>query len=215
MSSNNELIGDSKDISFSVEPDLPPVADAGEDVYIQLPTDFVLLSGLGSSDDKGIEFYEWVQTSGNEQIGIFPAGPSLDVVGLTEGTYEFTLSVFDELGQRDEDSVRVFVEGKLDDNPLSLSLSLSVFLRLSPCVSLCLSLCVSLSVCLSLSLAFRTNAPSNNYFNPFPSNFCFLFVCRTSLLKTLWEKKKLLLTSNFSFSYSVFYPLGEFLYHFH
>ena len=34
-------------------------------------------------------------------------------------------------------------------------------------------------------------------------------VCRTSLLKTLWEKEKLFVTSNFSFSHSVFYPFGE------
>ena len=37
----------------------------------------------------------------------------------------------------------------------------------------------------------------------------FLRVCSTSLLKTPWEKKKLLVTSNFSFSHSVFYPFGE------
>ena len=37
----------------------------------------------------------------------------------------------------------------------------------------------------------------------------FLRVCRTSLLKTLWEKEKLLVTSNFSFSHSVLYPSGE------
>ena len=33
----------------------------------------------------------------------------------------------------------------------------------------------------------------------------FLRVCSTSLLKTPWEKKKLLVTSNFFFSRSVFY----------
>ena len=37
----------------------------------------------------------------------------------------------------------------------------------------------------------------------------FLRVCTSSLLKTLWEKEKLLVTSNFSFSYSVFYRCGE------
>ena len=42
--------------------------------------------------------------------------------------------------------------------------------------------------------------------NPFPNKPWFLRVCRTSLLKTLWEKEKLLVTSNFSFSHSVFYP---------
>ena len=47
-------------------------------------------------------------------------------------------------------------------------------------------------------------------FNPFPNKPWFLRVCSTSLLKTLWEKEKLLVTSNFSFSHIVFYPLGEF-----
>ena len=37
----------------------------------------------------------------------------------------------------------------------------------------------------------------------------FLRVCSTSLLKTLWEKEKLLVTSNFSCSHSVFYLSGE------
>ena len=37
----------------------------------------------------------------------------------------------------------------------------------------------------------------------------FVRVCGISLLKTLWEKKKLLVTSNFFFSHSVFYPFEE------
>ena len=45
--------------------------------------------------------------------------------------------------------------------------------------------------------------------NPFPNKPWFLRVCSKSLLKTLWEKEKLLITSNFSFSHSVFYPLRE------
>ena len=45
--------------------------------------------------------------------------------------------------------------------------------------------------------------------NPFPNKPWFLHVCSTSLLKTLWEKEKLLVRSNFSFSHSVFYPFGE------
>ena len=44
-------------------------------------------------------------------------------------------------------------------------------------------------------------------FNPFPNKPWFSRVCSTSLLKTLREKEKLLITSNFSFSHSVFYPL--------
>ena len=41
---------------------------------------------------------------------------------------------------------------------------------------------------------------------PFPNKPWFLRVCSTSLfIKTLWEKEKLLVTSNFSFSHSVFF----------
>ena len=44
--------------------------------------------------------------------------------------------------------------------------------------------------------------------SPFLNKSWFLRVCRKSLLKTEWEKDKLLVTSNFSFSHSVFYLLG-------
>ena len=43
-------------------------------------------------------------------------------------------------------------------------------------------------------------------FNPFPNKPWFLRVCRTSLLKTLREKEKLLVTSNFSFSQQYVLP---------
>ena len=45
--------------------------------------------------------------------------------------------------------------------------------------------------------------------NTFPHKPWFLRVYSTSLLKTPWEKEKLLVTSNFFFSHSVFYPFGE------
>ena len=48
-------------------------------------------------------------------------------------------------------------------------------------------------------------------FNPFPNKPWFLRVYSTSLWKTLWEKEKLLITSNFSFSHSVFYLFRELL----
>ena len=45
---------------------------------------------------------------------------------------------------------------------------------------------------------------------PFPKQaLVFLHVCSTSLLKTLWEKEKLCVTSNFSFSQSVFHMPRE------
>ena len=44
---------------------------------------------------------------------------------------------------------------------------------------------------------------------PFPSKPRLLFVCNTRLLKTLCEKEKLLVTSNFSSSHSVFNLFGD------
>ena len=44
------------------------------------------------------------------------------------------------------------------------------------------------------------------FLNPLPNKPCFK---RKSLLKTLREKEKLLFTSNFSFSHSVFYPFQK------
>ena len=45
--------------------------------------------------------------------------------------------------------------------------------------------------------------------NSFADKPWFLRVCNTSLWKTLWEKEKLLVKFNFSFSHSVFYPFAE------
>ena len=71
-----------------------------------------------------------------------------------------------------------------------------VFLRLS-----FLDFCQSFSIWTGLKFSHK--------FNPFPNKPWFLRVYSTSLLKTLWEKEKLLVTSNFSFSHSVFYPSKE------
>ena len=54
-----------------------------------------------------------------------------------------------------------------------------------------------------------TGYSTSMLFNPFPNKPWFLRICSTCLLKTLREKEKLLVTSNFSFSLSVFYPSGE------
>ena len=50
----------------------------------------------------------------------------------------------------------------------------------------------------------------HDVFNPFPLNDTFWRPWETSFLKTLWEKEKLLVMSNFSFAHSVFYPFRDF-----
>ena len=45
--------------------------------------------------------------------------------------------------------------------------------------------------------------------NPFPNKPWFIRFCSVGLLKTLWEKEKLLVMNNFSFSHGVFTSYGE------
>ena len=73
-----------------------------------------------------------------------------------------------------------------------------------------------MDVCVKVSLSkkgkiiqFILFVYMSHCFNPFPNKPWFSHVCSTSLLKTLWEKEKLHIMSNFSFSHSVFYPFQE------
>ena len=58
-------------------------------------------------------------------------------------------------------------------------------------------------------LSEKKSSMRKHEINSFPNKPWSLHVCSTSLLKTLREKEKLLVTSNFSFSHSVFYRFGE------
>ena len=61
----------------------------------------------------------------------------------------------------------------------------------------------------SISIDNITYASADSLLNPFPNKPWFSRVCSRSLLKTLQEKEELVVTSNFSFSHSVFYPFQK------
>uniref|UniRef100_A0A3P8UYG0 Low density lipoprotein receptor-related protein 11 n=1 Tax=Cynoglossus semilaevis TaxID=244447 RepID=A0A3P8UYG0_CYNSE len=50
--------------------DEPPRSDAGQDVVIQLPTDWAVLDGRDSVDDHGINRYEWTLVKGDTAISM-------------------------------------------------------------------------------------------------------------------------------------------------
>lgn len=50
--------------------DEPPRSDAGQDVVIQLPTDWAVLDGRDSVDDHGISHYEWTLVRGDTAINM-------------------------------------------------------------------------------------------------------------------------------------------------
>ena len=77
-----------------------------------LPTDTASLDGLKSSDDVEIAEFQWVLTSGSDDVvmeGQFT--PLLKLSNLKEGQYEFTLTVVDSRGQSASDSVVLTVAG--------------------------------------------------------------------------------------------------------
>lgn len=92
-------------------PNVPPVANAGNDQSIQLPVNSVNLSGAASGDADGtISGYAWSKVSGPAQFNISNANSvNTSVTNLVAGTYAFRLVVTDNNGATDDDTVIVNV----------------------------------------------------------------------------------------------------------
>ncbi|MBX2925309.1 MAG: T9SS type A sorting domain-containing protein [Chitinophagaceae bacterium] len=91
---------------------LPPVANAGTDQTITLPTNSVTLDGSKSTAPSGnITTYAWTKVSGPAGGTIVSAGSAKTTVnGLAEGTYQFQLKVTDNKGNTATASVKVIVK---------------------------------------------------------------------------------------------------------
>ena len=107
--------------SIVASSNLPPIARAGIDVNLQLPTDSLLLKGCTSSDpENGILKYKWRRISGPSTFQISNdtlCSPILK--GLILGNYSFELSVTDVGGLIGKDSINVAVDTVVT-NPITL-----------------------------------------------------------------------------------------------
>ncbi|XP_053192702.1 low-density lipoprotein receptor-related protein 11 [Scomber japonicus] len=98
------------DADDAQEVDEPPRSDAGQDVVIQLPTDWAVLDGRDSVDDHGINNYEWTLVKGDTAINMKVTHPGLlKISSLQEGVYTFQMTVTDIAGQKSSDNVSVTV----------------------------------------------------------------------------------------------------------
>lgn len=57
-------------MSFFVDPNRPPVAKAGGDRVVTLPSTLVIINGSASSDDKGIVSYLWTRDKSSPAAGV-------------------------------------------------------------------------------------------------------------------------------------------------
>ncbi|MFW6196374.1 MAG: ABC transporter substrate-binding protein [Thermoplasmatota archaeon] len=110
---NNEGEGNKTDI-ISVktpsEPDsVPPEANAGEDLTVDVGEQFTL-DASDSSDNEGIVVYEWDLNNGETKTG-----EEVTYEYKETGTYTVELTVEDEEGNFDTDTVNITVEEKTDD----------------------------------------------------------------------------------------------------
>ncbi len=86
-----------------------PTANAGIDQSIQLPA-ALTLSGSGTDTDGTIAAYAWTRLSGpNTPTIVSASSATTTVTGLIPGTYNFQLTVTDNLGAQATDNIQVIV----------------------------------------------------------------------------------------------------------
>jgi Secretion system C-terminal sorting domain/Domain of unknown function (DUF4832)/PKD domain/Bacterial Ig domain len=99
----------------------PPVANAGADINITLPTNVANLNGSASADPDGtIASYAWSQVSGPSTAAIASASAAQSgISGLAQGVYVFALTVTDNSGASKSDSVKVTVNPAANIPPVA------------------------------------------------------------------------------------------------
>ena len=100
----------------------PPVANAGADQTITLPTNSVIVDGTGSIDpDNNITNYEWKKISGPSSFNFGNANiAQTQVANLIEGVYQFELKVIDAGGLNDKDTVQVTVNPETNTSSVDI-----------------------------------------------------------------------------------------------
>ena len=88
---------------------IPPVANAGPNQSLPVGTTSTTLNGSGTDADGTVAAYAWIQTSGKSATINSPSSASTTVTGLSPGTYSFQLTVTDNLGATNSDSMQVIV----------------------------------------------------------------------------------------------------------
>ena len=99
-------------VNDPVQPNRPPVADAGTDQTITLPTSSITVDGSSSADpDNNITNYVWAKISGPPSFNITNENEvQTPVTNLSAGNYQFELKVTDAGGLFSKDTMQVIIK---------------------------------------------------------------------------------------------------------
>ena len=101
---------DTMQVTVNPVPNAAPTADAGPDQTITLPVNIINLSGTGADNDGTITSYSWNKISGpTSGIITNSSYAATSVTGLTQGIYEFELTVTDNDNATATDIIQVTV----------------------------------------------------------------------------------------------------------
>jgi lysophospholipase L1-like esterase len=102
---------------------IPPVADAGIDQAITLPTASLNLNGAGSFDSNGIIVsYRWKKISGAGDVTISDTtAPNTTVHFASANIYQFELTVVDNGNVFDKDTVTITVNPVMNLTPVAIA----------------------------------------------------------------------------------------------
>jgi VCBS repeat-containing protein len=106
-------------ITVNAAPNQAPIANAGSNIAITLPTNNTTLNGAGSSDPDGsIATYAWSKSSGPATYTIANASAATTALtNLVQGVYVFTLQVTDNGGATASSTVTVTVNAAAPPPP--------------------------------------------------------------------------------------------------
>ena len=121
VTDNNGATGSAAvQVTVNVAANIPPVANAGSNQSIILPASTVSLSGTGTDADGTISSYSWTKVSGPATSNIInPSSAVTDVSGLSQGTYQFKLTVTDNKGATGSSTVQVIVNPAANVAPIA------------------------------------------------------------------------------------------------
>jgi dienelactone hydrolase len=102
-----------------------PVASAGTDKILMLPTNYTTLFGSATDTDGTIASYHWTKTKGGPTYYTGQYKPALSVSNLVAGSYSFRLTVTDNQGATSYDEVIVTVKSSTTTTTTSSTSSTS------------------------------------------------------------------------------------------